>query len=139
MTMTSIMSAGAECRPEPVASVPEGMALQAAASLFRGLGDPSRLAILSHLLLGEHRVVELTEHLGLAQSTVSAHLRCLVDCGLAKSRPVGRASVFSVTCEPEVLAVLRAAEGLLASTGDAVVLCPVYGARAFHDGEHGHE
>lgn len=139
MTMTSINSPRTESPPEPEASVPEGMALQAAASMFRGLGDPSRLAILSHLLLGEHRVVELTEHLGLAQSTVSAHLRCLVDCGLATSRPMGRASVFSVTCEPEVLAVLRAAEGLLASTGDAVVLCPVYGARAFQDGGHGHE
>lgn len=139
MTMTSINSPRTESPPAPPPSVPEGMALQAAASLFRGLGDPSRLAILSHLLLGEHRVVELTEHLGLAQSTVSAHLRCLVDCGLATSRPAGRASVFSVTCEPEVLAVLRAAEGLLASTGDAVVLCPVYGARAFQDGGHGHE
>ncbi len=111
--------------------VPDEAALQAAASLFRSLGDPSRLAILSHLLLGEHRVVELTEHLGLAQSTVSAHLRCLLDCGLVQSRPVRRASVFSVTHEPDVLAVLAAAEGLLASTGAAVVLCPVYGAGAF--------
>ena len=44
--------------------------LAAAASLFRGLGDPSRLAIVEHLLLGQHNVRELTEHLGLAQSTV---------------------------------------------------------------------
>ena len=119
--------------------VPDAAALQAAASLFRSLGEPSRLAIVSHLLLGEHRVVELTEHLGLAQSTVSAHLRCLLDCGLVQSRPVGRASVFAVTHEPDVLAVLAAAEGLLASTGDAVVLCPVYGARAFETKENGHE
>jgi DNA-binding transcriptional ArsR family regulator len=119
--------------------VPDAAALQAAASLFRSLGDPSRLAILSHLLLGEHRVVELTEHLGLAQSTVSAHLRCLLDCGLVQSRPVGRASMFSVTHEPDVLAVLAAAEGLLASTGDAVVLCPVYGAGSFETRENGHE
>ena len=66
--------------------------LAVAASLFRSLGDSSRLAILAHLMLGEHRVVELTEHVGLAQSTVSAHLRCL-----------------------------------LATTGDAVALCPTYG------------
>ncbi len=52
-------------------------ALTAAACMFRSLGDPTRLAILHHLALGEHRVVDLTGHLGLAQSTVSAHLACL--------------------------------------------------------------
>ena len=31
------------------------------AKLFRGLADPSRLAILSHLLLGEHRVTRARE------------------------------------------------------------------------------
>lgn len=128
--MTAPLTSGTRRRPAGQPQVPEVAALQAAASLFRSLGDPSRLAIVSHLLLGDHRVVELTEHLGLAQSTVSAHLRCLLDCGLVQSRPVGRASVFSVTNEPEVLAVLAATEGLLARTGDAVILCPVYGARA---------
>lgn len=101
--------------------------LAPAASLFRSLGDPSRLAILGHLALGEHKVRELTEHLGLAQSTVSAHLRCLLDCGLVRVRPVGRSSVYSLAVEAEVLAVLAAAENLLAATGDAVLLCPRYG------------
>ena len=129
MTMKAKLD-GAEAGRRGVGPVADEAALQAASSLFRGLGDPSRLAILSHLLLGEHRVVELTEHLGLAQSTVSAHLRCLLDCGLVELRPVGRASVYSVCVEPEVLAVLVAAERLLAATGDAVVLCPVYGTGA---------
>lgn len=101
-------------------------ALTGAACMFRSLGDPTRLAIVQHLALGEHRVVDLTAHLGLAQSTVSAHLACLKDCGLVNSRPVGRASVFSLA-RPELLALLSAAETLLAATGDAVVLCPVYG------------
>jgi DNA-binding transcriptional ArsR family regulator len=101
--------------------------LAPAASLFRSLGDPSRLAILGHLALGEHKVRELTEHLGLAQSTVSAHLRCLLDCGLVQVRAVGRSSVYSLAVEDEVLDVLRAAEELLAATGDAVLLCPRYG------------
>jgi DNA-binding transcriptional ArsR family regulator len=98
--------------------------------VFRSLGEPARLAILCHLALGEHKVVELTEHLGLAQSTVSAHLRCLLDCGMVAVRPVGRASVYSLAAEPELLAVLSAAERLLAATGDAVVLCPRYGTAA---------
>lgn len=101
--------------------------LGVAAALFHGLSDPSRLAIVQHLTLGEHRVRELTEHLGLAQSTVSAHLACLRECGLVSSRPQGRASVFSLTCTPQLLAVLAAAEQVLATTGYAVALCPNYG------------
>lgn len=110
--------------------VDERAALTAAACLFRGLGDPARLAILRHLTLGEHRVVELTTHLGLAQSTVSKHLACLRDCGLVTSRPQGRASMFSLTQERGVMQVLAAAEELLTLTGDAVTTCPVYGAKA---------
>lgn len=114
---------------EPVA-VDERAALTAAACLFHGFSDPSRLAILQRLASGERRVVDLTEHLGLAQSTVSKHLACLRDCGLVESRPVGRASVFSLTQPDAVNRLLRAAEELLAVTGDAVVLCPVYGVGA---------
>lgn len=110
--------------------VDEAAALSAASCLFRGLADPSRLAILRHLALGEHRVVDLTAHLGLAQSTVSKHLACLRDCGLVTSRPVGRASLFSLTEREAVTEVLAAAEQLLAATGDAVTLCPVYGEAA---------
>jgi ArsR family transcriptional regulator, cadmium/lead-responsive transcriptional repressor len=105
-------------------------ALSPAACLFRGLGDPGRLSILRHLALGEHRVRELTEHLGLAQSTVSAHLACLRGCGLVESRTEGRASVFSLAASSELLNLLGAAERLLAVTGDAVVLCPTYGETA---------
>ncbi len=112
------------------APVDEAAALSAAACVFRSLGDPARLAILRHLTLGEHKVVELTAHLGLAQSTVSAHLACLRDCGLATSRPQGRASMWSLTTAPELLDVLAAAERLLAATGDAVTLCPTYGETA---------
>ncbi len=110
--------------------VPGEVALAAAAALFRSLGDPSRLAIVSHLRTGEHRVVELTDHLGLAQSTVSAHLRCLLDCGMVTVRSQGRASLYSLTVEPELVSVLRSAEALLAATGDAVVLCPRFGTES---------
>jgi DNA-binding transcriptional ArsR family regulator len=106
--------------------------LEAAACLFHGFGDASRLRILQHLLLGEHRVVELTEHLGLAQSTVSKHLACLKDCGLVTSRPVGRASIFSVTHPAATTDLLTAAERLLDLTGYAVALCPNHGLAA-HD------
>ena len=111
-------------------SVSEVAALDAAACMFRSLGDPARLAILRHLALGEHKVVDLTAHIGLAQSTVSAHLACLRDCGLVASRPRGRASMWSLATGPELSDVLAAAERLLAVTGDAVALCPAYGEAA---------
>jgi DNA-binding transcriptional ArsR family regulator len=100
----------------------EAPALEASAFLFHGFSDPSRLAILRHLALGEHRVVDLTAHLGLAQSTVSKHLACLRDCGLVRSEPRGRASVFSLTHPEAMSEVLAAAERLLALAGDAVAI-----------------
>jgi ArsR family transcriptional regulator, cadmium/lead-responsive transcriptional repressor len=101
--------------------------LTPAVALFRSLGDPARLAILRHLAAaGQARVVDLTGELGLAQSTVSKHLACLRDCGLVGARPVGRASVYSLT-QPALARLLAAAEELLAATGDAVALCPAYG------------
>lgn len=118
MTMTEPMSDHASGGPA---------AMAVAACLFHGFSDPSRLAILRHLSLGEHRVVDLTGHLGLAQSTVSKHLACLKDCGLVESRPQGRASVYSLNHPEAILAVLESAERLLALTGEAVALCPVYG------------
>lgn len=108
-------------------TVADAAGLAAAASLFHGLSDPTRLTILQHLTLGEHRVRDLTEHLGLAQSTVSAHLACLRDCGLVTSRAVGRASMFSLATGAELREVLRSTETLLAATGYAVTLCPNYG------------
>lgn len=104
------------------------VALTAAACLFHGFSDPSRLAIVRHLALGEHRVVDLTGHLGLAQSTVSKHLACLKDCGLVTARPEGRASLWSLNHADTVVGLLSAAELLLAQTGNAVALCPNFGA-----------
>ncbi len=100
--------------------------LAPAAALFRSLGDPARLAIVQRLASGEARVTDLVTELGLAQSTVSAHLACLRDCGLVTSRAVGRASMFRLAC-PQLLDLLSAAERVLAGTGNAVALCPAYG------------
>jgi DNA-binding transcriptional ArsR family regulator len=108
-------------------STPESDHLVPAVCLFRSLADPTRLMVLQHLALGEHRVVELTEHVGLAQSTVSGHLACLRDCGLVSYRQEGRSSVYFLA-RSEVLDLLAAAERVLTATGSAVVLCPTYGA-----------
>jgi DNA-binding transcriptional ArsR family regulator len=104
-------------------------ALAPAAALFRGLADPTRLAILRRLAAGEARVVDLVRELGWAQSTVSAHLACLRDCGLVDFRAVGRQSFYFLT-RMELMDLLAAAEGVLAATGESVALCPRYGQDA---------
>jgi len=96
-----------------------------AAQLFRGFGDPTRLAILSELLGGERRVVDLVETLGCSQSNVSGHLACLKECGLITDRPEGR-SVHYGLATPSVVDLLRQAEVLLAEIGQDVALCRNY-------------
>jgi DNA-binding transcriptional ArsR family regulator len=103
--------------------------LSPAALLFHSLADPVRLAIVQRLSHGEARVVDLTRELELAQSTVSKHLACLRDCRLIDFRAEGRQSFYFVA-EPELVGLLRSAERVLAATGEAVSLCPVYGAEA---------
>ncbi|WP_199559042.1 ArsR/SmtB family transcription factor [Mycolicibacterium austroafricanum] len=103
--------------------------LDAAVALFHSLSDGARLAIVRRLADGEARVVDLVGELGLAQSTVSAHVACLRDCGLVTGRPEGRQVFYSLT-RPELLDLLVSAETLLAATGSAVALCPNYGTRS---------
>ena len=100
-----------------------------AVALFHSLSDATRLAIVQHLARGEARVVDLTERLGLAQSTVSAHLACLRDCGLVAGRPQGRQMFYSLT-RPELMDLLAAAQTLLGATGSAVALCPNFGTES---------
>lgn len=100
--------------------------VQVAAKLFRGFGDPTRLAILEELAgAGELRVKDLVGRLGGSQSNISGHVACLKDCGLLENRPEGR-QVFYRISGPEVVAALRAAEELLAVSGHRIELCPNY-------------
>ena len=103
--------------------------LDAAVALFHSLSDSARLAIVRRLADGEARVVDLVGELGLAQSTVSAHVACLRDCGLVIGRPEGRQVFYSLT-RPELLDLLASAETLLAATGNTVALCPTYRTRS---------
>ena len=96
-----------------------------AAKLFRGFGDPMRLAILNELAAGERRVTDLVARLGSSQGNISGHIACLKSCGMVLDRPEGR-QIFYRIAAPEVVAVLQAAEALLAHNGQQVSLCPNY-------------
>lgn len=101
----------------------DDVATEAYAHLFQAFAEPRRLAILQHLASGEHRVRDLVEHMGLAQSTVSKHLRFLTECGLITARPQGRATWYALA-EPALLKVMiAAAENMLKATGKGAQLC----------------
>lgn len=98
-------------------------ATRAYAHLFQALADPTRLAVVQHLASGEHRVRDVVDHMGLAQSTISKHLSFLVECGLITARPEGRATWYGLA-EPALLKILiAAAEKMLEATGNAAQLC----------------
>ncbi|MCU6479699.1 ArsR/SmtB family transcription factor [Arthrobacter sp. A2-55] len=120
MTIESMVPAGACGQLDP------------AAALFHSLSDPTRLSIVKRMAGGEARVGDLVGELGLAQSTVSAHVACLRDCGLVEGRVQGRSVYYSLS-RPELMDMLASAEVLLAATGNAVSLCPNYGTGSTGD------
>src|SRR5215204_5106565 len=71
---------------------------EATAALFRALGDPARVRIVNVLATTDDPVCvcELIEPLGLAQPTVSHHLKKLVDAGLLEREQRGKWAYFSL-------------------------------------------
>ena len=119
---------------KPAEKVAGAEQAQLAAKLFRSLGDPTRLRLVLCLLDGEQRVVDLVAEVGLAQSTVSAHLGCLRDCGLLDMQPVGRQSYYRLA--HDVHELLNATETLLSRIGHDVSLCPTTPGPAASCGAH---
>jgi ArsR family transcriptional regulator len=74
---------------------------EATAAVFRALGDPARVRILSLLAASERPVCvcELIEPVGLAQPTVSHHLKKLVDAGLLDRAARGRWAYYAINQE----------------------------------------
>jgi len=70
----------------------------ATAELFKALGDPARVRILNLIAQcgGEVCACDLNEPVGLAQPTVSHHLKKLVDAGLLEREQRGRWAFFSL-------------------------------------------
>ncbi len=95
------------------------------AKLFRGFGDPSRLAILETLADGPKKVTELVQATGLSQPNVSSHLSCLRDCGLVNTRQQGKYVIYSLS-DPRVQALLNLVGELLADVAQGVYECTRY-------------
>ncbi len=75
-------------------------ALSILADQFKALGDETRLGIILAVAAsdgGEACVCDLTPGTGLAQSTVSHHLKLLVDSGLLERTQRGKWAFYSLT------------------------------------------
>ncbi|HJX24435.1 MAG TPA: metalloregulator ArsR/SmtB family transcription factor [Candidatus Bathyarchaeia archaeon] len=76
------------------------------AKIFRVLGDPTRLKILHYLRDNERCECEIVPYLGLAQPTVSRHLRILTSQGMLTFRKDGVRKMYSVST-PKIFRILE--------------------------------
>lgn len=84
------------------------------ANVLRALGHPVRLSILR--ILSEQRqgdccCTDVTQCLPLAQSTVSQHIKVLLDAGLVRRHPKGTRNCYSL-CTDRIEALGAACTGL---------------------------
>jgi DNA-binding transcriptional ArsR family regulator len=98
----------------------------ALAALLHSFSDPTRLSIIYMLSENEARVADLVDQLGFAQSTISAHISCLKECGLVEGRHEGRQIFYNLT-SPNISYLLHDAELILEQTDQAVMSCPIFG------------
>jgi ArsR family transcriptional regulator len=102
------------CAPLAAPSLSNAEA-SATAGLFKALADPARVRIVNLLATSDEPVCvcNLVEPLGLAQPTVSHHLKKLVDAGLLDREQRGRWAYFSLRGEAlETLAGVVALKGV---------------------------
>jgi DNA-binding transcriptional ArsR family regulator len=66
---------------------------------FNAVAEPWRREILNYLALEERPVGEIVARLGLAQPSVSKHLRVLRDVGLVRARRHGRQMLYRTNAE----------------------------------------
>ena len=98
--MAAVETAVACCAPLAAPTLDDEEAL-ATAELFSALGDPARVRIVNLLATSSEPVCacELYEPLGLAQPTVSHHLKKLVEAGLLEREQRGRWAYYSLSAE----------------------------------------
>jgi ArsR family transcriptional regulator len=97
MPKTATLEAVACCAPLAAPTLSNDEAT-ATAELFKALGDPARVRIVNLLATNADAVCacDLNEPLGLAQPTVSHHLKKLVDAGLVEREQRGKWAYFQL-------------------------------------------
>jgi ArsR family transcriptional regulator len=104
-----------ECCAPLAADVLDQEQAEATAVLFKALADPARVRIVNALAQSDGSVCacEFEPALGLAQSTVSHHLKKLTDAGLLEREQRGKWAYFSLRPEAvERLALVADLKGV---------------------------
>jgi DNA-binding transcriptional ArsR family regulator len=80
------------------------------------------LALLAFCADDERTGTECVIHAGLSQGRVSAHLGCLVSCGLLEVRRAGRFAYYKVA-DPRVAALVQLGASMVAEHAAGVAAC----------------
>ena len=116
----AVIPTAAKTLAPPVPEDPAGRDLLA--RFYRALGDPTRLALLAFCAEEERTGNECVAHAGLSQGRVSAHLGCLVSCGLLEVRRAGRFAYYQVA-DPRVADLVRLGASMVADHAAGVAAC----------------
>ena len=109
-TVAGIADAAQACCSPVTRGVLDAGQAQQLARVFKALGDPTRVRLLSLIAARPGReacICDLTEPVGLSQPTVSHHMKQLVDAGLVTREQRGRWAFYRLV--PDALANLGAA------------------------------
>lgn len=68
--------------------------------VFRGLADPTRRAVIEQLSRGPAPVTTLARPFKMALPSFTQHLQVLEECGLVRSRKVGRVRTYQLVPTP---------------------------------------
>jgi DNA-binding transcriptional ArsR family regulator len=68
--------------------------------VFQALADPTRRAVLERLTNGPTPMSELAKPFNMALPSFSQHLDVLENCGLVRSRKVGRVRTYQLAPQP---------------------------------------
>ena len=98
----TVVEPAVECCAPLAAEVLDQEQAIATAELFKALSDPARVRIVNALAQSDEPVCacEFEPALGLAQSTVSHHLKKLTDAGLLAREQRGKWAYFSLDPRP---------------------------------------
>jgi DNA-binding transcriptional ArsR family regulator len=92
------------------------------AKYFRGLGNPTRLRILSLIEEQERSVGDLAALVDEPQPKVSNHLACLRWCGYVATRRQHR-TIYYRLADERVAEIVRLARSLLSENAEHVAAC----------------
>ena len=99
MSLPATIDAGSACCATPREPRIAAEEAERIAQVFKALGDPTRVKLLSLISAGESGeacICDLTEPVGLSQGTVSHHMKLLAEAGLVTREQRGKWAYFAI-------------------------------------------